>query len=149
MSRAKRLQPVQDMIDDAERRLAQRVAGCEQRVREAETKLQELQRYLAEYRQQFSNSAARGMGASGLRDYQAFLAKLEEAIRQQSDVVQRLRVERDAERLRWQDAARRAKALDHVTGQWRNEERQAQDRREQRDSDEHAQRSKPHQGTIQ
>lgn len=149
MSRAKRLQPVQDMIDDAERRLAQSLANCEQRLREGETKLQELQRYLAEYRQQFSNSAARGMGATGLRDYQAFLAKLDEAIRQQSEAVRKLRADRDAERLRWQDAARRAKALDHVAGQWRNEERRAQERREQRDSDERAQRSKPNQGMSQ
>lgn len=149
MNRAKRLQPVQDLVDDAERRLAQSVAGSEQRLREAETKLQELQHYLAEYRQQFSNSASRGMGVTGLRDYQAFLAKLGEAIRQQGEAVQRLRADRDAQRLRWQDAAKRAKALDHVVCQWRNEERQAQDRREQRDSDERAQRSKPNQGTIQ
>ncbi len=142
MSRAKRLQPVQELVDDAEQRLARSVAGFEQRLGEAETKLQELERYRGEYEQQLNMRAAQGIGVTDLRDYQAFLARLGEAIRQQSSVVQRTRQERDAERLRWQEAARRVKALDHVVDQWQAEERRALDRREQRDTDERAQRSR-------
>jgi flagellar FliJ protein len=75
-----------------------------------------------------------------LRDYQAFLARLNEAIRQQHAVVQRARSERDAERVRWQEMARKAKALDHVVEQWNLEEQRARDRREQLETDERAQR---------
>ena len=142
MSRAKRLQPVQELVDDAEKRLAQSVAGFERRVSEAETKLLELERYRGEYEQQLNARAAQGIGVTDLRDYQAFLARLGEAIRQQGGVLQRTRHERDAERLRWQDAARRVKALDHVVGQWQAEERRTLERREQRDTDERAQRGR-------
>lgn len=142
MSRAKRLQPVQELVDDAEKRLAQSVAGFERRVSEAEAKLLELERYRGEYEQQLNARAAQGIGVTDLRDYQAFLARLGEAIRQQRSLVQRACNERDAERLRWQDAARRVKALDHVVGQWQAEERRTLDRREQRDTDERAQRSR-------
>lgn len=142
MTRAKRLEPVQDLADEAERRLAQGVAGFERRVTEAEAKLLELQRYLAEYEQQFAARAGKGIGVMELRDYQAFLARLGEAIQQQRGLVRRAQSERDAERLRWQDAAKRVKALDHVVGQWQAEERRTLEKREQRDTDERAQRSR-------
>lgn len=140
MTRAKRLRPVQDLMDDAERKLAQSLAAYERRVSEARNKLLELERYLAEYQRQFTDRAGRGIGVTDLRDYQAFLARLNEAIRQQHGVVQRSCSERDVERKRWQDAARRAKAIDHVVDQWQLQERKALDRREQIEIDERAQR---------
>jgi flagellar FliJ protein len=140
MNRAKRLEPVQEVVGDAERRLAQSVANFQRRVRESEAKLQELERYRIEYEQQFNQRAGQGMTAPGLRDYQAFLARLNEAVKQQQALVQRAVVERDAEQVRWQHAAKRAKALDHVVGQWQADERRANDRRDQRDTDERGQR---------
>jgi flagellar protein FliJ len=140
MIRAQRLQPVQQLVDENERRLAQSLAALERRLADADGKLGELERYRGEYEKQFSHRAAQGIGVTDLRDYQAFLAKLSEAIRQQQSLVQRARVERDTERKRWQEAATRAKAIDHVVEQWNVEERRALDRREQRESDERAQR---------
>jgi flagellar protein FliJ len=141
MTRTKRLQPVQNVIESAEKRLAQSLAAFERRVNEAESKLQELIRYRGEYEQQLTQRAAGGIGVLELRDYQAFLARLNEAARQQQAVVQRVRAERDAERARWQDAARRVKAIDHVVTQWQSEERRVADRREQHDTDERGQRT--------
>jgi flagellar FliJ protein len=140
MTRTQRLQPVQNVVESAEKRLAQSLATHERRVNEAETKLQELTRYRGEYEQQYTQRAGTGIGVTELRDYQAFLGRLNEAMRQQQSVVQRVRADRDVERLRWQDAARRVKAIDHVVTQWQNEERQAEDRRDQRDTDERGQR---------
>jgi len=140
MTRIKRLQPVQDLAESAEKRLAQSLAAFERRVSEAEGKLQELARYRAEYEQQLTQRAEGGMSVMALRDYQAFIARLNEAMRQQQAVVQRVRAERDAERLKWQDAARRVKAIEHVFTKWQNEERYLADRREQRDTDERGQR---------
>ena len=140
MTRAKRLQPVQHLADDKERRLAQSLAICERRVSEAEAKCGELERYRKEYERLFTERAGFGIGVTDLRDYQAFLARLSEAIRQQRQIVQRAVVERDLERTRWQEAAVRAKAIDHVIGRWQSEERRTLERREQRESDERAQR---------
>ena len=140
MTRAKRMKPVQNLYDDTERRLAVGLATVERKVAEAEAKCQELERYRLEYDKQFAQRAVGGIGVTALRDYQAFLARLSEAIKQQQAVVRRAQSERDAERLRWQEAAKRAKALGHVVEQWQTEERRASDRREQRESDERAQR---------
>jgi flagellar FliJ protein len=140
VTRAKRMKPVQDLVDENERRLAQILAAGERKLAEAEGKLQELERYRCEYEKQFSQRAGRGIGAVDLRDYQVFLARLAEAIRQQQAIVQRARAERDAERVRWEEAAKRAKALGHVVEQWQSEERRMFERREQRESDDRAQR---------
>ena len=134
------MKPVQNLYDDTERRLAVALATVEKKVADAEAKLQELERYRGDYESQFKQRAGRGIGATDLRDYQAFLARLSDAIRQQQAVVRRAQSERDAERQRWQEAAKRAKALGHVVEQWHTEERRASDRREQRESDERAQR---------
>ena len=140
MKRAKRLEPVQQIVDDAQRRLALSVAAFEKRVLEGETKLQELQRYKGEYEQQFSQRAGRGIGATDLRDYQAFLARLAEAIKQQQALVVRARAEHQAERVKWQEALKRSKALGHVVERWQAEERHMNERRDQRDSEERAPR---------
>ena len=109
-------------------------------MRDAEAKLVDLERYAGEYQNQYAERVARGIGVTELRDYQAFLARLGEAMRQQRVVVTRARSECDAGRLRWQEAAKRVKALDHVATQWRDEARRAMDRREQIEIDERAQR---------
>ena len=140
MTRAKRMKPVQGLYDDTERRLALGLATSERKVADAEAKLLELERYRIDYDKQFAQRAGGGIGVTALRDYQAFLARLSDAIKQQQAVVKRAQSERDAERLRWQDAAKRAKALGYVVEQWQTEERRACDRREQRESDERAQR---------
>ena len=142
MNRAKRMAPVQDLVDDTERKLATSLAMHERRVTDAQNKLNELVRYRGEYEKQFTERAGSGIAATDLRDYQAFLARLSEAIRQQQGIVQRTQSERDIERGRWQEAARRVKAIDHVVNQWQSEERRVVDRRDQRETDERAQRTR-------
>jgi len=140
MNRARRMAPVQNLVDDTERKLATSLATHERRVTEAQNKLNELVRYRGEYEKQLTQRAGLGMTATDLRDYQAFLARLTEAIRQQQGIVQRTMSERDVERGRWQEAARRVKAIDHVVNQWQAEERRVVERRDQRETDERAQR---------
>jgi flagellar FliJ protein len=143
MSRAKRLASVQGVVEATEQRLAQSLAGLQRRVSDAENKLLELERYRDEYQQGFTQRGGFGIGVAQLRDYQAFLGRLTDAIRQQQAVVQRACAERDAEQLHWQQAARRVKAIDHVAEQWQAEERRAAEQREQRDTDERGQRIRP------
>jgi flagellar protein FliJ len=143
MTRAKRLEPVQHIVDEAQKRLAMSVATFEKRVLDGEAKLGELVRYKAEYEQGFQQRAATGIGVMEMRDYQVFLARLAEAIKQQQALVNRARAEAEAERVKWQEALKRSKALGHVVDRWQAEERQVADRRDQRESDERAQRKIP------
>jgi len=143
MKRAKRLEPVQHIVDEAQKRMAMSVATFEKRLLDGENKLSELVRYKAEYEQGFQQRAAGGIGVMEMRDYQAFLSRLAEAIKQQQELVNRARAEAEAERVKWQEALKRSKALGHVVERWQAEERHVTERREQRESDERAQRKTP------
>src|SRR5262245_56481963 len=138
MSRAKRLQPVQQVMDAAERRSAEQLAATESKLTACEHKLAELEKYRGDYRRAYEARVSSGMSSQSVRDYQTFLARLSEAIRLQTQAVVSARAERDSERERWQDAAVRAKAVEHVRTTWQGEEQRSAERREQRDSDERA-----------
>src|SRR5882724_9155512 len=105
MKRAQRLEMVQNVVDDQERRRAEALAASERRVAESEAKLAELEAYHDSYVRGFTARAGAGIDAVLARDYQAFLARLEEAIRQQTQMVTRARAQRDGEMQVWQGAA--------------------------------------------
>jgi flagellar protein FliJ len=138
------MQTVEKVVSDVERKRAQALAASERRVSESETKLSELESYQRTYADQFNARAGAGIGAAGLRDFQAFMAKLADAVRQQTLVVLKARTDRDAELKTWQNAAQRASAVGGLVKRWQNEEQRADDRREQGESDELSQRASPH-----
>jgi flagellar protein FliJ len=141
MKRAQRLEMVQNVVEDQERRRAEALAASERRVTESETKLAELENYHASYVRGFAVRAGSGIDANLARDYQAFLGRLEEALRQQTQIVTRARAQRDGERQTWQGAAQRAEAVGQMVKRFQSEEARAIDRREQQESDERSSRA--------
>jgi flagellar protein FliJ len=140
MKRVERLRMVERAIDDIERRRAESLAASEKRLNACTAKLAELEAYHGAYTRQFNERAEAGIGGAGLRDYQTFLARLAEAVRQQTTVVMRARTERDAELLSWKNAAQRAEAVGRLVSRWKNEEQRLGELSEQRESDDRAQR---------
>lgn len=140
MKRVQRLEVVQRVVDDAERRRAEALALSERRVSECEAKLAELESYRRSYAQAFTERAARGMGAVELLDYQTFIARLDEAVRQQTQIVERARADRNLQRASWQSAAQRAQAVGKVVKRRQADVQRAIERRDQHESDERAQR---------
>src|SRR5581483_8315076 len=136
MKRAQRLEMVQNVVDDQERRRAEALAASERRVTESEAKLAELETYHESYVRGLAIRAEAGIDANLARDYQAFLARLEEALRQQNQIVIRARAQRDGEMQIWQGAAQRAEAVGQMVKRFRTEEARAYDRQEQVESDE-------------
>jgi len=140
LKRAKRLQPVSQLMDELERESALRVATTQNRLSEAQRRCGDLQRYLDEYRAMFSERARAGMGVSGMRDYQTFIARLHEAVQAQQSVVDQIAAECEAERELWAQAAARKTAVGRVINEAQSDERKAEDRRQQHELDERAQR---------
>jgi len=136
MKRLQRLEMVQNVVDDVERRRAETLAASESRVTESEAKLAELESYHASYVRGFTVRAASGIDGNLARDYQAFLDRLDEAVRQQNQIVTRMRAQRDSEKQNWQGAAQRAAAVGQMVKRFQTEEVRAADRREQQESDE-------------
>jgi flagellar FliJ protein len=144
MKRVERLQMVEHAIGDIERRRAEALATSERHLAACAEKLAELENYHGVYTRQFNERAEAGIGGAGARDYQTFLARLAEAVRQQSLLVARARTERDAERVSWQGAAQRAEVVGRLVRRWRTDEQRLADQTEQRESDERAQHHPSH-----
>lgn len=142
MKRVKRLQPVSQLMDELEREGALRVAAAQSRLGEAQKRCDELQRYLEEYQNMFAQRAKAGIGVSGMRDYQTFIARLNEAVKAQQTVLEQLTAECQRERDAWSQAAARKNAVEKVIDKAHTEERIAEDRRMQRELDDRAQRSR-------
>jgi flagellar FliJ protein len=140
MKRSERLEIVKKVVDDFERRKAEALAACERRVVESEKKLSDLEAYRDGYVRDFQLRAKAGINAAAARDYQVFLSRLDEALRQQTQAVIGTRAQRDAELQNWQDAAQRAEAIGQTVKRWQGEERHALERREQIETDERSQR---------
>ena len=140
MKRSDRLEMVKKVVDDFERRKAEALAAAERRVAENEKKLADLEAYRDGYVCDFAVRAKAGIGAAAARDYQVFLSRLDDALKQQSQAVTGTRAQRDAELQNWQDAAQRAEAIGQTVKRWQGEERYALERREQHESDERSQR---------
>lgn len=138
MTRSKRMAPVQRAVGHVERDCANRLGEVDRRLAEAEKRLAELQAYRSDYASGLADKAKGGMSATGLRDYQAFLARLGEAVNAQLRIVAHLRAEREGAQGAWTEAAQRVKAIDQVVERWQGEERAASDRLEQKDIDERA-----------
>ncbi|MEP7244224.1 MAG: flagellar export protein FliJ [Gammaproteobacteria bacterium] len=143
MKRSERMQTVERVVSDVERKRAEALALSEKRVAESEAKLTELEGYQKSYADQFTARAKSGMGANGLRDYQTFMARLADAVRQQVLVVAKTRADRDAVLKTWQTAAQRAEAVGGLVKRWQGDEQRVADRQEQLESDERAQRPSP------
>jgi flagellar protein FliJ len=143
MKRSERMAPVQQVLDGTERARARDVGAAQRSLSAAEKRLQELQQYHADYRSGFERSAKAGGNALALRDYQQFLGRLEEAVRQQEQIVIQARQSVAGSTTQWRSAARRVKAVDAVVDKWQVEERRLEGRREQKDIDERAQRQQP------
>jgi flagellar protein FliJ len=140
MKRSERLGLVKKVVDDFERRKAEALAASERRVTESEKKLSELEAYRESYVRDFAARAKAGIESAAARDYQVFLGRLDDAVKQQNQAVIGTRAQRDSERQNWQDAAQRAKAIGTTVKHWQGEEQHALDRREQTESDERSQR---------
>jgi flagellar protein FliJ len=140
MKRSERMQTVERVVTDVERKKAEALAARERFVTECENKLSELETYQKSYAAQFQTRAGAGIGAAGLRDFQTFMLRLGEAVKQQAQLVVKAKADRDAERKVWQHAAQRAEAVGGLVERWQKEEQRQSDRIEQNESDERAQR---------
>jgi len=141
MNRAGRMAPVQRVFGNAERDRAREVGDAQRQLAEAEARLKELRTYHDEYLVAFRKRCEDGTSIRALRDFQAFLARLDTALRQQEQLVEQARERLAGSRRNWQGAAQQVKAVDAVVDRWQKADGLRVERREQKDTDERAQRA--------
>jgi len=139
---SKRFEPVQRIAKSREDNAARELGHSQRRMQEQENKLEELKSYHQEYLDRFAEASRNGMSASQLQEYRAFMCKLETAIDAQKKVVHASHIECSSCKDEWKQKRVRTQALGKVMDRFETTEKKAAESREQKESDEHGQRSK-------
>ena len=136
MKKSKRLSVLIKIEEANEREEARKFSGYQKVVQENRKKLSDLQGYLDEYKDMFTQLSSRGTEADKIRSCYAFISQLNAAISQQQKLVNE--TERAAEEYRrnWLQAKQRMEILEKTIGKFRDEELRHEQKIEQMLADE-------------
>lgn len=137
-----RFKPIQKIASHKERKAAAALGESLKHRDAAKQRLDELRDYHAEYLERFSRATHNGLSGSQIREYQVFINKLEAAIAQQQEVVERSQQYCDSSKAQWRGRYTKAKAMDNAVDRMQDQERRQEDRRQQTEADERAQRKR-------
>lgn len=135
--RAERLQPVARIADRRQQDAAAELRQARETLARYQEKLAEMQAYRDDYIRRFQEQGAGGIRAEAIREFQAFLAKLDTTIEQLKGLVQGSEQQCEHKRQQWLHRRARSRALDGVIDRYRDRERLEDRRREDRETDEH------------
>jgi flagellar FliJ protein len=133
--------PLQSLLDHSRHRMeaAERLLrSLKSREDAARARLEELHGFKRDYQQRLAGVGSQGMGIHLLRDFHAFLAKLEVAILHQAGEVDRAHGSWQAAHASWLLLHQKVKAYETLASRHHAQEVARLERREQRLSDEGA-----------
>lgn len=107
----------------------------------AQNKLDTLLQYRKDYQQRFQQATQNGMDQTGLRNFQNFLYRLDEAILQQRTAITKASQHVEVGRTELREAQRKMKSFDTLAQRHSDAEKKREIKTEQRIQDEHAGRS--------
>lgn len=123
-------------LDDATRKLGELLAGEQ----EAGARLTLLQQYRAEYHSRFAQAAREGLDRHSLSNYQSFLLRLDDAILQAQTLLDQSRQRTANGQQEWIGQRGRLQAFDTLAQRHHAQQQHLENRKEQKQSDEHAAR---------
>lgn len=125
-----------NQTDEAAKRLGLAVRACE----DTEQKLALLLQYREDYEARFKAGLAAGISATGYRNFQLFLEKLDTAIAGQQQIVLDARQRIVDERGAWQSSERKRMSYDTLATRVEQAKQHKENKREQKLMDEFATR---------
>jgi len=130
------LELMQNRTDEASRKLGQLITA-EQSQR---SRLQMLEQYRDEYAQRMREATAEGITRLILRNYQDFLARIDEAIEQQRQAVKNSEISTKAGQTEWRNQNTKLMAIDTLSSRHDARERYRENKQEQKILDEFSSR---------
>lgn len=141
MLRSRRLEVVLSLEERKEQEALERMGEARKLVEQQREQVQNLNRYQQEYRDQIRNSQQGVVQVSRLQAWQAFIAQLDQVIRQQQKQLEQAEQVFEARKQEWQQAWERRRGMEKYIETCRQQEQKEQDLREQKLSDEAAGRA--------
>jgi flagellar FliJ protein len=140
MQRSQRVRPVLKLAENKVQELARALGQEQQRLAQMQLQLTELERYRDLYQQEMKARSQDGLDIRQLREFHAFVERLESALRQQQQGLGQQQQRCDQVRGKYLAERARAQALDKVVERYHNEESAQLARREQNELDDLVQR---------
>jgi len=107
---------------------------------DAEQKLAMLLQYRDEYTARFQSRMASGLTATGYRNFQLFIDKLDQAIAGQQQIVDDAQRRTVTQRDAWRESERKRKSYDTLATRAQEQAAREESKRDQKSTDEHAAR---------
>ena len=131
------MQPLVDLAhqknDEATRKFGQIV----QQQQAAQIKLHTLEQYREDYQTQLQRAVKNGITQISLRNFQDFIRRLDEAVAQQRNVIEQIRLSMNAGRNELANSQRKMKSFDTLAQRHLESEKKLEEKLEQRQQDEH------------
>ena len=141
MLRSQRLAVVLYLEARKEQEALERMGEARKLVDQQRERVENLNRYQQEYRQQIRNSQQGVVQVARLQAWQAFIAQLDQVIRQQQVQLDQAEKVFEVRRQEWRQAWERRRGMEKYIDTCRQQERAEQDLRDQKLSDEAAGRA--------
>ncbi|MCM0611526.1 flagellar export protein FliJ [Marinobacter sediminum] len=141
MLRSRRLEVVLALEERKEQEALERMGEARQAVDQQREQVENLNRYQQEYRDQIRSSQYGVVQVSRLQAWQAFIAQLDQVIRQQQTLLAQAEEVFEARRQEWLQAWERRRGMEKYIETCRRQEQKEQDLRDQKLSDDAAGRA--------
>lgn len=146
MTKSQRLKPITHIAEMRENAAARLMAEQQQQLDLQYKKLDELRDYRLEYATRMQDEGANGIDAGQMFEYSNFLRRLDEAARFQVQKIEENKRLLEIRTQQWRVLHTKTQALNKVVSRFHVEELRESDRREQKETDEHAQHRRIHLG---
>ncbi|MEW6563038.1 MAG: flagellar export protein FliJ [Pseudomonadota bacterium] len=131
-----KLQPLVDLAAQQNDAATKKFGQLNQQQQAAQAKLEMLQQYRRDYQERFQNAVQNGMDQTDMRNFQDFLYRLDEAIRQQRALLEQIKVAVQSGRTELMEAQRKVKSFDTLAQRHQEAEKAKENKLEQRAQDE-------------
>lgn len=138
-NRSRRMEPVVQVAHERQQSAARRLGDRQRALDSHLHRLEELESFQQEYLRRFDADTGGGMSAISIRDYRLFLSRINEAIEQQTHMIEIARKELEASRHQWMQTKIKSDAINKAVDRFRKEEQDIRERREQHENDERCQ----------
>ncbi len=135
MSKPFTLQPLLDLAQVKNDHAAKRLADIQNLAKTADERLTLLLQYRAEYQTKFRETVRQGLDSNGWRNFHQFMDQLDGAVAQQRLIVAQTQDRIHAAKREWQDKRRELKSYSTLAERHVKAEKQASDKREQKEFD--------------
>ncbi len=134
------LQPLVHLAQQRNDAAAKKLGQLNKQHQTAQQKLEALQQFRKEYQLKFQEEAQRGISLVDMNNFQDFFKKLDQAIKQQTEVINKTQAGVQSGRSELMDTTRKMKSFDALAQRHFDAEKKQEAKSEQRVQDEHTSR---------